>query len=67
LKDDNSIALLELKESSSEFTMDFDIVFNGCIGAIDELADQMRSLINIPEPGNYFSQKNLYNLKVQAI
>jgi hypothetical protein len=27
----------------------------------------MRSLINIPEPGNYFSQKNLYNLKVQAI
>ena len=67
LKDGDDTALVELKDISSEFAADSDMVFCGCIGAIDGLAIRIKSPIEVPDPGNYFCRKNFYALNVQAI
>lgn len=66
-KNGNLSALAKLKELSSDFALDSDMVFNGCIGAIDGLAVRIKCPTEVRDPGNYFCRKNFYALNVQAI
>jgi len=67
LKDGDDTALAELKAISSEFSADSDIVFCGCIVAINGLAIRIKGPIEVPDPGDNFCRKNFYALNVQAI
>eukprot|EP00804_Cyclotella_cryptica_P005025 CCRYP_020357-RA/>CCRYP_020357-RA protein AED:0.12 eAED:0.12 QI:0/0/0/1/1/1/2/0/362 len=66
-KNGDLAALAKLKEISSDFAVDSDMVFNGCIGAIDGLAVRIKCPTEVRDPGNYFCHKNFYALNVQAI
>eukprot|EP00804_Cyclotella_cryptica_P009908 CCRYP_014179-RA/>CCRYP_014179-RA protein AED:0.05 eAED:0.09 QI:47/0/0/1/0/0/3/0/331 len=66
-KNGNLSALAKLKEISSDFALDSDMVFNGCIGAINGLAVHIKCPTEVWDPGNYFCRKNFYALNVQAI
>jgi hypothetical protein len=67
VKTGNHTSLAKLKEISSNFAVDSDMVFNGCISAIDCLAVHIKCPTEVRDPGNYFCCKNLYALNVQAI
>ena len=60
-------ALEKLKEISTDFAIDSNDSFEGCIGAIDGLAIRITCPSNVKDPSNYFCRKNFYALNVQAI
>ena len=66
LKRGDEDAIRRLKEISSDFAVDSDHIFVGCIGAIDGIAIRIMSP-DVDDPGNYFCRKNFYALNAQAI
>lgn len=67
LRQDDIDSIAKLKEISSDFAVDSDNCFAGCIGAIDGLAIRIRCPSEDPNPGSYYCRKNFYALNVQAI
>lgn len=66
LENDDAASIAKLNEISSDFAMDSDGCFVGCIGAMDGLAVRIKCP-NASDPGNYFCRKNFYALNAQAI
>ena len=57
----------KLHEISSSFAVDYDDSFTDVFGALDGLTIRIRSPIDVPNPGNYFLQKTIYTLNMQAV
>ena len=66
-KERDQIILSKLKEISSKFATDSDMVINWYIGAIGGLVIRIKCPTKVPDPGNYFCCKNVYALNIQAI
>ncbi len=67
IKEGDLSGISKLKQLTTEFSLDSDGYFSGCIGAIDGLAIRLKCPSNTKDPGNYFCRKNFYALNVQAI
>lgn len=67
LRQDDIDSIAKLKEISSDFAVDSDNCFVGCIGAIDGIAIRIRCPSDDPNPGSYYCRKNFYALNAQAI